>query len=321
MTFASLRASVEGSTLISGKDYAIPYSTIPHLGKFIKGSVVGMTANQAVLDNGGDINFDYAIIATGASNRLGAFAQPQGDTISDRKAELQSTSARVKAAKSIIIVGAGATGIELAGEIVDHYAGKNVTLISSQSVLLQGEPKSVTDSVTQFLTKHNVTIKYNVKATVSADETCVTLSNGENLTADLVLNCVGSKPNTAWLESTPLASSLDASGRLIVDNVFRVKGFKNIFSIGDCSSIPDKKLGYYAHLEADHLAKNFKLLIKNPEAILKPYKPGGPVGFYNLGRGAGVGAMGSCVLPSFIVASVKSKDLFVSKTRGELGVK
>jgi len=161
--------------------------------------------------------------------------------------------------------------------------------------------------VADFLTKHKVIIKYNCKATVNADETTVTLSNGEQLKADLVLNCVGSKPNTEWLSSTLLGSSLDASGRLIVDDCFRVQGFRNIFSIGDCSSVPDKKMGHFAHLEADHLAKNFRLLLNNPEAELKPYKKGGPIGFYNLGKAAGSGAIGSCVFPSCLVAMAKSK--------------
>lgn len=151
--------------------------------------------------------------------------------------------------------------------------------------------------------------------------TLTTKDHSEVLQADLVLNCVGSKPNTEFLKDTPLGQALDAAGRLIVDDVFRVKGFKNIFSIGDCSSINDKKMGHFAHLEADHLGKNFKLLIKSPDATLKSYETGGPIGFYNLGSRAGTGSIGSCVFPSCMVAMVKSKDLLVGKIRGDLGLR
>ena len=321
MTFASLRASVEGSTLIDGKEYVFPYSTIPNLGNFIKARVVSITENQATLDNGGTVNFDFCLVAVGASNRMGVFAQPVGNTISERKAELQANAACIEAAQNIVIIGAGATGIEMAGEIVERFAGKKVTLISSSSSLCEGDPQSVGQAVTQFLLKHKVVLKTGVKATVDAEETKVTLSNGEVLTADLVLNCVGSKPNTDWIKETALAKALDAAGRLTVDDFFRVEGFKNIFSIGDCSSVKDKKMGHFAHVEATHLGRNFQLLLKNPDAPLKPYKIGGPIGFYNLGKGAGTGSIGSCVFPSCMVAMVKSKDLLVGKIRGDLGVK
>ena len=138
----------------------------------------------------------------------------------------------------------------------------------------EGDPKSVGQAVTSFLLKHNVVIKSGVKANVDADETKVTLSNGEVLSADLVLNCVGSKPNTDWIKESPLAKALDAAGRLTADEFFRVQGFKSIFSIGDCSSVKDKKMGHFAHVEATHLGRNFQLLLKNPDSPLKPYKVG-----------------------------------------------
>jgi hypothetical protein len=43
--------------------------------------------------------------------------------------------------------------------------------------------------------------------------------------------------------------------------------------------------------------------------------------FLTLGKDAGAGFLGSCVFFSFLVAQIKSKDMFVGKARNDLGVK
>eukprot|EP00955_Chlamydomonas_euryale_P065731 359328-Chlamydomonas_euryale.AAC.10 len=49
----------------------------------------------------------------------------------------QETSAKVAAAKNIVIVGGGPVGVELAGEILEYYVGKKITLVHSGERLLE----------------------------------------------------------------------------------------------------------------------------------------------------------------------------------------
>ncbi len=55
---------------------------------------------------------------------LYADVQAPGDSVADFRAALLETHAKLKAARSIAIVGAGAVGVELAGEIVAGMPGK-----------------------------------------------------------------------------------------------------------------------------------------------------------------------------------------------------
>ncbi len=77
-----------------------------------------------MLESGDVITFDYCVVATGSTNRIGSWGQPQGTKIEERKKELVENSEKIKKAQRIVIVGTGATGVELAAEIVDKYAGR-----------------------------------------------------------------------------------------------------------------------------------------------------------------------------------------------------
>ena len=49
--------------------------------------------------------------------------------------EYQKVSQEIEKANDIVIVGGGATGVELAGEICDKYKMKKLTLIHSRQIL------------------------------------------------------------------------------------------------------------------------------------------------------------------------------------------
>jgi hypothetical protein len=60
------------------------------------------------------------------------------------------------------------------------------------------------------------------------------------------------------------------------------------------------------------------------DAKLKPWTKNGmgfEAMFVSLGPRAGTGHLGWLTIPSFLVALIKSRDLFVSKGRHEVGVK
>ena len=104
------------------------------------------------------IEFDYAVIATVSHPRGrpslnpslsltletgfpqgatygNAFQPPSGRTLSQIQADFGQAQAGLAAASSILIVGAGPTGIELAGEIKEHLPAKTVTLVGHNADL------------------------------------------------------------------------------------------------------------------------------------------------------------------------------------------
>lgn len=64
----------------------------------------------------------------------------------------------IKNAKSILIIGAGSLGVELAGEFVEAYAGKTVTLVNAGARLFEGRPAKVGDACAKWLKEHGVEV-------------------------------------------------------------------------------------------------------------------------------------------------------------------
>lgn len=92
----------------------------------------------------------------------------------------------------------------------------------------------------------------------------------------------------------------------------------------DLNPSRSRSQGYFAKLQAELTGRNFgALLKKGKDTKLTAWVPsnGKPAMFVTLGSGAGIGVLGTCVFPSFMVAFIKSKDLFVGQTRKELGIK
>jgi pyruvate/2-oxoglutarate dehydrogenase complex dihydrolipoamide dehydrogenase (E3) component len=92
----------------------------------IEGSGVRLAASGA-------LEADIVVIATGST-----YARPfkvSGDSAPDFRAAFLDAHAKLKAARSVAIVGAGAVGVELAGEIAVGMPGKRIDLVSSTARL------------------------------------------------------------------------------------------------------------------------------------------------------------------------------------------
>lgn len=82
------------------------------------------------------MEFAYLVLATGA-RWLAPSNVPDVRTAAID--QMKAYRDRIAAAKDIVIVGGGATGVELAGEIAGAYpksSGKNVTLVHKRPKLL-----------------------------------------------------------------------------------------------------------------------------------------------------------------------------------------
>lgn len=92
---------------------------------------VGSKTLEAVDVEGNEkkIVYDYLIIGTGARAHASAPFKSIGST-EETKAALHEYQAKIKAAKKIVIVGAGPTGVEVAGELAFEYGqSKEIVLV------------------------------------------------------------------------------------------------------------------------------------------------------------------------------------------------
>lgn len=147
---------------------------------------------------------------------------------------------KIKAAHSILIVGGGPTGVELAAEIAVDFPEKKVTLVHDGSRLLEFIGPKAADKTLNWLRSKNVEVKLeqsvDQQRSSEGSKTYIT-SAGETIKADCHFLCTGKPLASAWLKETIFKDNLDGFGRIKVDDNLRVKGWKNVFAIGDIADI------------------------------------------------------------------------------------
>lgn len=311
--YATLRSIVEPSfakkSVISHTDY------LPH-GRIVVSKAVNITETEVVTEQGDHIKYDYLAISTGHIHS-GALSR------SDKLRNYEEENKKLKSSNSVLVVGGGPTGVELAAEIATDFPEKKVTLVSKGSRLLEFiAPKASKKALDWLVSKKvEVILGQSVDLDTATDGVYVT-SGGETIKADCHFKCIGLPMASSWLKDTVLRESLDSKGRLMVDPKLRVKGFENVFAVGDITDIPELKQGYLAHMHAGVAAKNLKLLISGgDDRKMGTYKPAKPLALVSLGRNEGVAQILCLTMSGKIPGKIKSGDLFVGKTRKEYGLK
>jgi NADH:ubiquinone reductase (H+-translocating) len=139
---------------------------------------------------------------------------------------------------TVVIVGAGFTGIEVASEMPGKLDRAGVTgdrrviLIDPNPVVgaTIGEPARPV--ITEALSALGVEMRLDVKVD-EVDANGITLSSGEFIPTRTVVWCAG-------MRASPLAATLpverDGLGRLHVDSYMRATGLTNVFAAGDVAS-------------------------------------------------------------------------------------
>ncbi|KAI3783650.1 hypothetical protein L1987_42736 [Smallanthus sonchifolius] len=313
ITWAKLRSMVEPSfakrSVINHHEY------LPGASIITSDAIRIDEEGQVSTTEGRQISFDYLVIATGHMGNC-------CETKSERLRLFEADYEKIKSSDSVLIVGGGPTGVELAGEIVVDFPTKKVKLVHRGSKLLEFIGETAGKKALDWLTARKVEVIFgqSVDLDSSSDGAYLT-SGGETIMADCHFKCTSEPIGSSWLKETILKDCLDDSGRLMVDANLRVKGFGNIFAIGDVTDVPELKQGYLAHRHALVVANNLKLLIEGgDEGKMVKYAPASPMAIVSLGRRDALAHIRCVTMIGRIPGMLKSKDLFVGKTRKQLGL-
>ncbi|KAG0650373.1 Oxidoreductase ptaL [Hyphodiscus hymeniophilus] len=255
------------------------------------------------------LDYDLLILATGSHTKGGTPFKTLSST-ETTKDELHKLQAQVKKAHTIVLAGAGATGVEIAGELGSEYGTqKQIILISSGATILEAAIPSVQKTAAQILQNLKVTTKLKTKvmsSTATSDGRHVLeLSGGDKLTADIFIYTSGVTPNSSYIPE----KYLNNNGFVIVDNFLKVKGEDNVWAIGDIS---DRETAQFLNAgnQATYASKSIDLFLNN-KATTAPYKDGVRGMGVLVGKKAGTGHLGSIKLPGFMVHLLR-KSYFVS---------
>ncbi|MEL7343935.1 MAG: FAD-dependent oxidoreductase [Pseudomonadota bacterium] len=319
---AMIRALVEPALLDKA---LIPYDNLLSNGRVVHGEASAVDGSGVTLGDGTRIEGDYIVLATGSSN-LAPFKNASGD-IAALRADSALWNAAIAKAQRILIIGAGAVGTELAGEIAHAHPDKTLTLVSSDPDLFQSFPSKLGQSLMVKLKDMGVDVILGTRAETlpgrSAPEGgTVKLSNGQSIEADLVIPAVGSSALSALADTLPATVTRAQDGRIVVDGWLRPSTLPNVFAAGDAAAAGDAMTIVAVTRQTPWLIKTFKALAQGkPIDSLKPYAPWGPKSPIVLPLGPEKGSSFMIILTAgdFITRMMKGRDLFISKYRKLFG--
>ncbi|MDU1890551.1 MAG: NAD(P)/FAD-dependent oxidoreductase [Dysgonomonas sp.] len=214
--------------------------------------------NKIVKTNIGDISYDYLAISTGCdTNYFGNESLKESTfalkTVSEslllrnrillsfEEALNAKDEDELKEILSFVIVGGGATGVELAGALADmkksilpkdypetDFSKMEIHLVDASPRLLFSMSENASTVAADTLKKRGVIIHQDISVK-SFDKLYVELNDGSRLRSRNVFWVAGVKPNSL----KGLSKSAYNRGRLVVNEYNQVNGYEDIFGIGD----------------------------------------------------------------------------------------
>ncbi|KAM3068911.1 hypothetical protein ACMFMG_004085 [Clarireedia jacksonii] len=180
--------------------------------------------------------YDSLVISTGTTSKSPLWCLHNDQSLTTKA--LESMHSELPKAKSVVVAGGGAVGVETAGEIAAAHPSCKVTLLSGSHRVLDRAKEATSIRAQDYLEKVvHVEVIHNVRVDSVSGEHPATLklSDGSTREVDLYIDATGGKANTEFLPK----SWLDETGRVITrDAYFRVKGngtddVNGVYVLGD----------------------------------------------------------------------------------------
>jgi len=211
--------------------------------------------------------------------------------------ELESADAetdRIAAQRRLtfVFVGAGYAGVEALAELSDlvddalrYYPSlrtvpRRWVLVDAAPKILPEIPSRLGEYAARELERRGIEIHVGTSvAEVTAES--VALEDGTSIAANTFVWTAGVVPNPLLAK---LGLPLDERGRVLVDELLRVEGQTNVWALGDCARVPNRRSDHPDPPTCQHALRQARRLAKNLRSgSEKPY------GYRMLGQVATLG--------------------------------
>ena len=235
---AHKRSRKVSSSIVKGVHYLMKKNKIQEIngrGEFVSDKEISIVDGD---DKGKKITFDNAIIATGSVVKSLPGVEIGGNIVSYEEQILDEN-----APKSMVIIGAGAIGMEFA-YVLSNF-GVDITVVEFMDRVLPNEDKDVSREIAKQYKRLGVNLKTGHKTTdvrdlgagkgVEVDIESADGKNSETIKADRVMVSIGFAPRTEGLGLDKAGVELGERGEIVIDERMRTSA-KNIYAIGDVTA-------------------------------------------------------------------------------------
>ncbi|NJK34490.1 MAG: FAD-dependent oxidoreductase [Oscillatoriales cyanobacterium SM2_2_1] len=266
--------------------------------RFQKAAVVKVSLAEGYLETtAGSVTFDYLVLATGSRSRpIPAAAFPMrtlDDAIALRNHLLTHSQ------QAIVVVGGGATGVELAGALAEGGLGRRIILLQSRDYLLPDLPPALARYTLRQLQRLGIEVRLGVRVqSVTGDR--VVLDTGEEILTPTTIWTAGLEPELP--EVTPFLE-LSHRQRVAVLPTLQLPAYERVYALGDLAAARDR--GTYLTGVAPEALQQGVAVARNLARQLRGRTPL-PFRYFNKGRLAiiggygGVGQIGSLPLRGWL---------------------
>jgi selenide,water dikinase len=199
--------------------------------------------------------------------------------------------ARLGPAPRVVVVGAGAGGVELAFTLGWRLraAAPAMTLVQQDDEILPSYPPSLRRKVRAAAARRGIEILTG-RQVVRLEDDALTFAGGEAVPCELAVWVAGAAAHSLFVDS---GLPTDGSGFVRVRPTLQVEGHDELLAAGDCATLAEHprtpKAGVYAVRQGPFLAHNLRALLAG--GPLRRYVPQGDfLTLLNVGDGTAFGA-------------------------------
>jgi NADH dehydrogenase len=289
---------------------------------------IDLAQKRVVLQDGDEVPFDHLIVATGATHSY--FGKDEWEpwapglkTVEDalevrrrvlsayEASEREHDPEKVKKLLTFVVVGAGPTGVELAGALMEigrETVAKDFRTFDPRSlrvVLVEGSDRvlppyspRLSQKAKEALVQMGVEVRTSARVTL-IDKDGVQVGD-ERISARVVLWAAG-------VAASPLGKTLgsetDRAGRVVVKPDLSIEGHPNVFVTGDLMSLqlegkPVPGVAPAAIQSGRWAAKNLARRLRGESTLPFRYRDKGSLA--TIGRAAAVGRLGKIEATGFL---------------------
>ncbi len=280
-------------------------------------------ANNIINTSIGNVKYDYLVIATGANTNFFGNQEIEHHTMPMKniaealnirslviqnleKAAITLDEAERKALLTFVVVGGGPTGVELAGslaELKSNILAEDYPYLSAEDMqihLAEGKPELIAAMSEQagvkakkYLTDLGVNV-YNSVHVKDYDGKQLIIDNGKVISTYNVFWAAGVKGE---IPDGVAADAVTRGSRIQTDEFCRVKGYTNVFAIGDVAAMITAEnanglpgVAQAAIQTGGHVAKSIMNILKNKPLV--PFKYNDKGSLATIGRNKAVADIG-----------------------------